>query len=54
MEFWVMLQSIMGVSKKKIMGCFKQNIMGWWVPPPPRCGKTENITFPHPSDAGGN
>ena len=25
-----------------------------WVPPPPRCGQTENITFPHPSDAVGN
>ena len=25
------------------------------VPPSPRkCGQTENITFPHPSDAGGN
>ena len=23
-------------------------------PPPPQCGQTENITFPHPSDAGGN
>ena len=23
-------------------------------PPPPRCEQTENITFPHPSDAGGN
>ena len=24
------------------------------LPPPPRkCGQTENITFPHPSDAGG-
>ena len=22
--------------------------------PPPRCGQTENITFPHPSDVGGN
>ena len=28
---------------------------GIWVPPPPphRCEQTENITFPHPSDAGG-
>ena len=24
------------------------------VPPPRRCGQTENITFPHPSDAVGN
>ena len=23
-------------------------------PPPPRCEQTENITFPHPSDAVGN
>ena len=30
---------------------------GWtWLgyPPPPRCEQTENITFPHPSDAVGN
>ena len=26
---------------------------GWTWPPPPRCDQTENITFPHPSDAGG-
>ena len=27
----------------------------WILPPPPRkCEQTENITFPHPSDAGGN
>ena len=68
MEFWVMLQSIMGVwkkkiakhhgsLKKKIMGCFKQNIMGWWHPPlwtDRRTDTCQNITFPHPSDAGGN
>ena len=24
------------------------------TPPPHKCGQTENITFPHPSDAGGN
>ena len=24
------------------------------TPPPPKCGQTENITFRHPSDAGGN
>ena len=23
------------------------------TPPPPKCGQTENITFRHPSDAGG-
>ena len=29
--------------------------LGWGTPPPPcgKCGQTENITFPHPSDAGG-
>ena len=29
---------------------------GTWPPladPPPRCEQTENVTFPHPSDAGG-
>ena len=26
----------------------------WGTPPPNKCGQTENITFPHPSDAGGN
>ena len=30
-----------------------QSIMGYGYPPP-RCEQTENITFPHPSDAGGN
>ena len=25
-----------------------------WGTPPHMCGQTENITFPHPSDAGGN
>ena len=29
-----------------------QSIMGYGYPP--RCEQTENITFPHPSDAGGN
>ena len=27
---------------------------GLGTPPPRRCGQTENITFPHPSDAVGN
>ena len=27
--------------------------LGWGTPPPHKCGQTENITFPHPSDAGG-
>ena len=31
------------------------NRPGMGYPPPPhKCGQTENITFPHPSDAGGN
>ena len=29
-----------------------QSIMGYGYPPP-RCEQTENITFPHPSDADG-
>ena len=28
--------------------------MGQGIPPPCKCGQTENITFPHPSDVGGN
>ena len=57
MEFWVILQSIMGYGYPP--RCLPHGILGnvakhygIWVPPP-RCGQTENITFPHPSDAGG-
>ena len=28
--------------------------LGWGTPPPRKCEQTKNITFPHPSDAGGN
>ena len=28
--------------------------MGYPTPPPGKCEQTENITFPYPSDAGGN
>ena len=28
--------------------------LGWHTPPSPRCEQTENITFPHPLDVGGN
>ena len=45
-----------GVSPSKDMGPVVGSIMGWrWGnSPSPSGGQTENITFHHPSDAGGN
>ena len=48
MELWVMLQSIMGVNKKKIMG---------WVPPPPpgeQTNKVKLLPSRRTTYAGGN
>ena len=51
MKFWLMLQSIMGYGYPPM--CLPHGILGnvakhygIWVPPPPRCEQTENITFP--------
>ena len=56
------LQTLDGVPHPDLGWGYPQLDLGWGylpvqivmgVPLPRKCGQTENITFPHPSDAGG-
>ena len=42
-----------GVPPRPGTGYDPHQDLGWGTPPPRKCGQTETITFPHPSDAGG-